>query len=495
MRSLGAWTNRLIWGGLFILAFTFLLTAPHHARADATQQCSPAPQAQTCGTCCGGGDYGVPRCAAGYSPYDDYCLPDCPTGFVRYPGMPGLCLPPWYRGCGEGFDQVPLPYCPPGTVRDLRDPDRCVADPDYDSHVDACPNGMSYSYDTGRCEADCPLGFTRNERGLCESNWSKDCPKDFVRDPANGRCMPPGVWPPNYNWVCLPSCPAGTVRDIRHPTLCVPPPSTCPEGFENDHGRCLPICDKGLQRDSYGYCVPQTCPDGSYPNLRGQCQTPDCPQGLTRNERGRCVPPPQTCDQGQERFQGQCVPLCAAGTSRNEDGRCVPDRPTCDQGQRYNPDTRQCEQRPPSTPTCKGDQVFSSSLKMCVDPPPPVHCDRNQHKDRNGNCVDNLPPPQNDQPDCPRGFKPDGNGNCTRVFVPKSCPDGTFLNRRNGRCTPMQLQGEPALPDYSDQPPPLRFNPNMLRQIMPQGGRPNIQMACPPGSFRDGNGRCIQGKP
>ena len=467
-----AWANRILFGAIVAL---FLLISPHHAKADATQQCSPSPTVvQTCcGGCGDGGGYGLPHCPAGYSPYDDYCLPDCPSGFVRYPGMPGLCLPPWWRGCGQGYDQVPLPYCPPGYVRNLRNPDTCIADPDYDQHEDACPMGMSYSYDTGRCEADCPLGFSRDDRGLCQSNFGRDCPKDFVRDPNNGRCMPPGQWPPNYNWVCLPTCPVGYVRDIRHPTLCVPPPTTCPEGFENDHGRCLPVCDNNLKRDPYGYCVPTTCPDGSYTNLRGQCQTPECPQGTVRNERGRCVPPPQTCDQGQENFQGQCVPLCAAGTSRDENGRCIPDRPTCDPGQRFNPDTNQCERRPPTTPNCTGNQVYSSSLKKCVDIPPPVHCDRNQHKDANGRCVDN-PPPQgnNDQPQCPRGFKPDGAGGCTRIFVAKTCPDGMFLDRKTNRCR--VFGGQQFVPDDGGDQPPMRFNPNLLRQI--PGFRPGMMI-------------------
>ncbi|MBG1231092.1 hypothetical protein [Aestuariivirga litoralis] len=465
------------------------------------QQCTVPQSSCGCASCGCSTDVGIPHCPDGYSPFDDVCLPDCPAGFIRYPGMPGLCLPPCHHGCGDGYDQVPLPSCPQGFVRDLRDPGLCIPDVDRTNHQGMCPDGMNWSYNTGRCEATCPSGFYPDERGLCQSYFARECPKDYTRDLATGKCVPPGVWPPDYDWVCLPTCPPGTLRDIQHPTMCVPPPPTCPQGFENREGRCLPVCEPGLQRDRYGYCVPPGCPQGTYPNLRGKCVPVQCPEGMRPTESGQCLPPPpppSTCDQGSERFNGQCMPICDQGTSRNADGRCVPDRPTCPQGQRLNPDTNQCE-RPPGNniPNCRQGQAYSPRLKACVDIPKVVHCDKGQYKNGDGRCVD-IPqqPPPPKQRDCPQGMKSDGQGGCIRIIVPRSCPDGTFMNPRTHRCQPIRIPGNNDQPDDNDeQQPPIRINPNILQQLAPQ--RPQFkfqpqqqQQACPDGMKMDQNGRC-----
>jgi hypothetical protein len=260
------------------------------------------------------------------------------------------------------------------------------------------------------------------------------------------------------------------------------------------NGRCLPICDKASQRDPYGNCV-IVCPPGQYANLRGVCQVPECPQGTRRNDRGECLP--VTCDQGQERYNGQCVPICQQGMSRDDNGRCVPDQPTCPQGQRLNPDTNQCERIPPNIPKCNQNQIYSSVLRRCQDIPPPVHCDQGQYKGKDGRCHDiNATPVYPQQPDCPPGYRPDGAGGCMRTFVPNNCPPGTYLNPRTRRCD--MLQGTPVYPQQPDAPPairqPLPFNPAILRQLMPQGGNSpgaNIQTACPAGTYRDNNGRCV----
>lgn len=493
-----------------IVAFVFaiMLSLPNagagnvfmgQAQATELQLCS-APQ-QSCGcSTCGGGDFGLPHCPTGYSPYDDFCLPDCPADFIRYPGMPGLCMPPAHHGCEPGYDPVPLASCPEGYYRDLRNPDVCMPDIDYRTHLDACPQGMAWSYDHGRCEADCPQGTYRDGHGLCQSNYAQECPKDFTRDPASGKCVPPGVWPPvTYNWVCLPFCPPGTFRDIRHPTLCLPPPPTCEQGYEKVGGRCLPICDKDARRDPYGNCfIP--CPQGSYLNLRGQCQLPECPQGTRRNDRGECLPPTHICDQGQETFDGKCVPICRDGLSRDARGNCVPDQPTCPQGQRLNFDTGQCVRIPPNTPNCNQNQIYSSVLHRCQDIPPPVHCDQGQYKNSDGRCVD-IPQPPQLQPDCPPGYRSDGQGGCLRGFVPTNCPQGTVLDRRTNSCMP--LRGLPNLPtnqggnlggNLAPQQPPhgnlAPLNPALLQQLTPKAGI-NIQQPCPDGTTRDNNGRCV----
>ena len=473
------------------------------AQTNTVMQCT-APQPSSgcascgCGSCGCGGDVSIPHCPTGYSSYDDFCLPDCPQDFIRYPGLPGLCMPPVHYGCGPGYDQVPLPQCPQGYYRDLRNPDLCVADIDYGLHQGVCPQGMGWSYDHGRCEADCPQGTYRDGHGLCQSYYSQECPKDFVHDPASGKCLPPGIWPPNYTWVCLPTCPPGTLRDIRHPTLCLPPPPSCPQGFDNVGGRCLPICDKGLQRDPYGYCVPVTCPDGGYTNLRGQCQFPECPEGTRRNDRGECLPPPHICDQGQESINGQCTPICRTGLSRDAKGNCTPDQANCPQGQRLNSDTGNCERIPPNTPNCNPNQIYSSVLRHCTDIPPPVHCGQGQYKNSDGRCVDIPQPPPQLQPICPQGTRPDGQGGCVRISVPSNCPPGLFYDRRTNRCTrPNFVPGGPPLDQGGNTPPPRtlqQLNPNLPPQlVVPHlNAVPgiNVQQPCPDGTARDNNGRC-----
>ncbi len=471
------------------------------AFAQSTQMCSAPANSCGCATCgCGGTDYSRPSCPAGQSLYDDYCLPDCPGGFIRYPGVPGLCMPPCDHGCPDGYDQVPLPNCPQGYVRDLREPDKCI--PDYgklENDAD-CGYGLTYSSAYGRCVADCPLGTYLNEAGQCESTYGRSCAPGFSRDPETGKCIPPGIWPPDYRWVCLQACPQGTYRDIRHPTRCLPPPPSCPDGFENQNGRCLPICDQGLTRDNYGYCVPATCPDGTYPNLRGQCQTPDCPRGQERNDNGVCEPPQHGCDRGFETFNGQCVPICKDGLDRDANGRCVPPRVDCPQGQRLNEQTNQCERIPPGTPTCASTMTYSSVQKKCVPRQPPVvKCKNNEVKDANGRCRPVFQP----VPDCPQGFRPDGVGGCRRITtnVPLGCPDGTYLDKRRNKCLRYQNEPDPAQPQDNggdnntyDAPPPIMLNPGILKQFLPKAGNDggaNVQRDCLDGQYRDNNGRCV----
>ena len=431
-----------------IAFFGYSPVAP--AIANDTRICAASLPSCGCNTC-GEVDHGRPSCPAGQSLYDDYCLPDCPSGFIRYPGVPGLCIPPVQWGCPEGYDQVPLPNCPQGYVRDLRDPDHCVPDYGLLQNGGECPYGMAWSNDTGRCEVDCPQGTLRDGHGLCEPNYGHACPLNYARDPGTGTCLPPGIWPPNYGWVCLPTCPQGTYRDIRHPTLCLPPPPSCPQGFDNLNGRCVPNCDKGLTRDNYGYCVPPTCPEGTYPNLRGQCQQPPCLEGAVRNSDGVCAPPHVGCPQGSETFNGQCVAICKDELYRDNNGRCVP----------------------PSN-----------------NNPPMFKCKNNEVKDANGRCV----PVLQQQPNCPQGYRPDGNGGCTRIIrlIPQGCPDGTYLNRRTQTCLPYQPPSDNG--GGNNPPPPILLNPGILKLLVPPAGGnggANLQVGCPAGTYRDNNGRCV----
>ena len=427
---------------------------------DTSKICTPEPNMCGCLTC-GCPDTGRPQCPPGSSIYDDYCLPDCPGGYIRYPGYPGLCMPPCTHGCPDGWEQIPLPICPEGYHRDLNNPDYCALDDDRVRNNDYCPGGMSYSSETGKCELDCPDGYARGQNGLCEWVYERECRDGYVRDRETGKCLPPGVWPPGYRWICLPYCPPGTVRDFYHPTRCVPPPPQCPDGFETYNGRCVPVCEQGVTRDPYGYCVPR-CPDGSYPNLRGQCQEPDCPQGsetfrgqcvpecppeYSRDENGRCLPPDDDCPQGTTNIRGQCVPDCEEGWTRSSaTGQCEPPNNRCPEGQitykgkcvqrcpadqvRDNNGRCVCQQGTDNfqgkcVPLCRPGLVRNSAGR-CVCPQGTdffggkcvPECEGNLVRDKNGRC---LPPP------CPQGLER-FQGRCVQ-----QCKD-SFVRNSKGRC-------------------------------------------------------------
>ena len=469
------------------------ITSPNQANA-AEGQCVVQQSSCGCNTCGGGTEY-RPVCPFGQTLYDDYCLPTCPDGYVRYPGLPGLCVPPVHFGCPDGYDQVPLPQCPVGSHRDLNNPDYCAQDAGYPNDFGNCPLGLEYSPQSGRCEVECPAGTVLDGHGLCQSVYVHECPQGYNRDPESGQCVPPGLWPPNYGWVCLPHCPIGTYRDIRHPTRCIPPPPSCPEGYENNEGRCLPVCEQGLLRDPYGYCVPPRCPDGSFANLRGQCS------------------PPPGCRQGTENYHGQCVPICEEGLLRNSDGRCVPPPQNCPQGQQFNIQGGNCERIPPVTNCPKGTSYNPQTLRCETGHQPnclggmvrdangvcgPVkqpNCLAGLARDANGNCV-----PLHIQPKCRRGTQPNADGICVPIvrLVPQGCPDGMYLDRRRQRCLPLGGNNNFDQPPPGGQPngdnPGINVLPGLLKLIPPNPNQsPTIAGGCPQGMVRDNNGRCVKG--
>ena len=514
----------------FVFASLWLLLAslPNFSTTafadDATKMCQPQANQCGCATCGCTPDFGRPSCPAGSRLYDDYCLPDCPGDFVRYPGIPGLCMPPCQHGCPEGYDQVPLPECPDYHVRDLRNPDRCIPDYDRLRNNDNCADGMSYSSETGQCEFDCPDGYYRNGQGRCEFTYERECRQGYTRNLRTGKCVPQGDWPVTYNWVCLPACPQGTYRDIQYPTRCVPPPPVCEDGYTLENGRCMPICEQGTVRDRYGYCVPQTCPDGTYPNLRGQCRQPDCPDGWNRNNDGRCEPPDDSCPEDYVNIRGQCVPPCADNEQRDQNGRCMPVDEGCPQGQeevngQCEPICKQGLKRdangrcvPPQQGCRQGTEAFRGK---CL----PI-CEQGTRRNADGRCVtiERKCPAgfiKNKAGDCvripaqcPKGYRSDGQGGCIRIqtLIPQGCPDNTVYNKRTKKCErirrarPQPTQDDEV--DVNEPPPTRRVNPNiqltpeMLERLIPQKRpRPQVnqQAECPKGTVRDKNGRCVEG--
>ena len=510
--------------------------APSAFAQDASKICTTQTQSCGCATCgccggfCDGG--GRPSCPPGSHLYNDYCLPDCPAGWSRYPGEPGLCMPPCQHGCPEGYDQVPLPECPENYIRDIRNPDRCVPDYDRVRNYDNCPQGMNWSSETGQCEFDCPDNFYRDDNGRCQFAYDKECRQGYTRDLRTGKCMPEGDWPVTYRWVCLPACPQGTYRDIRYPTRCVPPPPVCDEGYELRGGRCLPVCEPGTRQDRYGYCVPQTCPDGQYPDIRGRCRDPECPNGLKRGDDGNCSPPDDVCPQGQISIRGECTTPCGTDEERNEDGRCVPVDEGCPQGQeevngQCTPICKQGLKRdargncvPERQGCARGTVPFKGT---CVE-----ICQKDERRNADGRCVTvekrcpegflrtksgaciRIPT----EVICGKGMRPDGQGGCVRVvpLLPRVCPERTFYNKATKSCEPIRRprpkpqdtgdNGDDSADDGPDSPPPIRrlnlqpqITPEMLQQLIPRK-KPrgaNIQEACPKGFFRDSNGRCVEG--
>ena len=462
-----------------IACFAIFITALLPSASRAQQSLLPQTcqvETKSCCSTCGSCDTG-PRCPAGYTVYDDYCLPECPGGYLRYPGYPGLCLPPCTHGCPEGYDSVPLPNCPQGYHRDLSNPEECL--PDSSTYYpDNCPEGLSYSQETGRCSPNCPDGTYLAENGLCRSYYDRACPDGYQRNQRTGACVPNGDWPDDYKWICLPSCPQGYTRDIYHPTRCLPPPETCPVGFENIRQQCVPVCEQGTQRNAYGYCLPPRCEDGSYANLRGVCSPPSCPDGY-------------------ETIRGKCYPPCEEESNRNPNDPSQCDRvpgeePNCPEGTRLNEQTGSCDRVPPPPINCKQGLVYNLKTKQCESPPRiEKDCPKGFVKLKSGKCMRIVEQPPK-QSECPRGFLFNQNtGDCEplRLDIPKACPEGTEFSRKRQRCVPIFNQQEPAFEPEPDNEPNLLVPQLNLNKLVP-----NLQKQkkkCPEDMTLDKNGRCV----
>lgn len=483
---------------LLVLPFFLLCTATLWAQAQSVEITSEpgasyppnggnCPSCQECGqTCCGSCGGCFPHCPSGFTDYFNRCVPACPPGYRRYPGFAGLCLPPCHHGCPDGFEPVPLPQCPPGYHRDLTNIELCISDFSDDRPRPVCELGMEFDPGQGRCIPSCPEGTYAGDDGLCVSIYLRECPAGYVRNQRTGACVPPGTWPPDYTWLCLPVCPPGYFRDLREPTRCIPPPPNCPEGYELREGRCLPQCPPGLERDRYGYCPPpQECPPGSYPDARGNCHPGNyCPYGFER-VNGRCLPfcPPgtlrstaaptqcqeqPTCPQGYETFRNTCAPICPPGTSRNlqDPMECNPppgQTPHCEPGFTYNPNSNRCE---PPPQRCKTGFVYNLRTKRCELPP--RQCPSGYIRDQQtGQCIRKR---GSNLPSCPQGFgfNPE-TGECEpRGRTGNDCPPGMIYSRQRQGCVRLNtLQPiypiEPMQPKPSIMVPPA-FNPNLKSQ-------------------------------
>ena len=252
-----------IYRSFLIACFAILISVLLPSAAQAQQSSVPQTcevQTKSCCNTCGSCDSG-PSCPAGYTIYDDYCLPECPTGYLRYPGYPGLCLPPCDHGCPEGYDQVPLPSCPQGYHRNLRNPDECLPD---QQHV------LSRQL-PGRPEL-----FRRKPDGVRrivrrEPIWPKTaCAAAIMTGPA--RTVTSATSGP------APACPAAIGRMTTSGFAChrarrasrvtsITPRAACrrrkpaPSGLRISASNACRFASRARPRNSYGYCLP--------PRLRG----------------------------------------------------------------------------------------------------------------------------------------------------------------------------------------------------------------------------------
>ena len=175
---------------------------------------------------------------------------------------------------------------------------------DIPSLCEAMPNFPGLCTQTDLCE--------KNEEGekpwYCQVNLPDVCPPGYLRNEETGECEP---------FIDKIECPEGLEFDPERGECIQIPKLTCPDGFRDVNGECLPIdieCPPGLELDpERGECIqiPKiTCPDG-FRNVNGECLPIDieCPPGLRYDpERGECIQIPKlTCPDGFRDENGECV--------------------------------------------------------------------------------------------------------------------------------------------------------------------------------------------
>ena len=226
------------------------------------------------------------------------------------------------------------------------------------------------------------------------------CPEGFKN--VDGQCLPINITCPegfeDKDGTCVPiniTCPEG-FRD--QDGTCVPIDIQCPEGFENKDGECIPItvgCPEGF-KDENGTCVPIIidCPAGfKYNEQQKQCIEIVCPEGF-ENKDGECLPINITCPEGFKNVDGECLPIkitCPEGF-QDVDGTCLPIniQVPCLGGKVRNETTGECECPP-------GKE--ENALGICVDPVD--KCPEGQQRNAEGVCEDIQDPetPDVDLPD------------------------------------------------------------------------------------------------
>ncbi len=206
-----------------------------------------------------------------------------------------------------------------------------------------------FSLYSGKCESDCPSGFTKSQDGNCvecgKENCSK-CPADNLNkclECQNGYLF----YPSN---TCKPECPEkyrGVVSG-NGKKECVACPSNCKKCDENGCKECFPnffflyesnecgICstfDVIINKERCAKCQAENCDiceesqpkqcrqcKNNYININGECKK-DCPVGFYKDENVKCQacrPECTTCN-----VKDSCLGCKDEKFILSEDGKCT----------------------------------------------------------------------------------------------------------------------------------------------------------------------------
>lgn len=145
------------------------------------------------------------------------------------------------------------------------------------------------------------LRLTDGEQALCKTAPAASgpacAPTQAAASPAKPAQTPPPAQPAQ--------APAQPAAQPAQPAT----PPACPSDQERVGGSCVPKCRSFEVRWSDGRCINRSCgSDKEWVN--GVC-THVCISPQTRDASGNCV-----CPQGQESFNGRCLPVCGANQER-----------------------------------------------------------------------------------------------------------------------------------------------------------------------------------
>ena len=170
---------------------------------------------------------------------------------------------------------------------------------------------------------------------------------------------------------------------------CGPACSLCPAGQERFNETCIPKCNEGYVRQN-GVCT--------------------CPQGLVEVEN-QC----QCSGEGEEFFEGLCVPICTGELTRQDDGECGCAEGLKEmEGQCTCPEGKQLSTEEPyeglCLPVCTGGRVLNDTTCKC---PENQLAEKDEHGDYQCTCPGKL-------------ILNETTGECERG-KPCQLPDGTTL--------------------------------------------------------------------
>lgn len=264
-----------------------------------------------------------PHCRADQVVVGTQC--QCPAGRVE---VNGVC-------------QVPVQYCPDGSVRPVNGQCPVICHISGQTSVNGvcqCPNGLEVRDGACRMPVEyCPNGSVRPPSGQCPLICTGG------RIDRGGYCGCP-VGQTEVNGFCQ------TPPQCRYDQILVGTTCQCPAGRVELNGACqvLVQCYNG-QTPVNGICQ---CPAGQQ-LIGGTCQTPVvCVGGQVPQGNNTCA-----CPIGQELFAGVCripLPACTISGQTSVNGFCQ-----CPQGQQVVNGSCQMPL------VCTGGQIAQGSICVC----------------------------------------------------------------------------------------------------------------------------------